>query len=431
MIQYKLTRHTTYLAAQRMMKGSALTTNTDTASPTSRGRLTIVIPALNEEEAIGGTIQNCLDAREPIKRAAQLEDVEIIVVSDGSTDKTVEIARGFDDIQVIEFVRNRGYGAAIKEGWALGHGDLVGFLDGDGTCDASFFGRLCTAAKEEKADVVLGSRLGPDSKMPAIRRLGNRIYAALLGLLCGHQVTDAASGMRVVSRSSLKYLYPLPDGLHFTPSMSAKALMNGLRVVEIPMHYEERIGKSKLHVVRDGLRFFRTILESLLCYKSDTIFLTGVIFCVLMVLLLGLNPTEFYFRNWRLEDWMIYRFVGCTVFASVALLLTLATAFSNRLSRLGPRRKEANAFWPYLVGTIFSGRKLLVIAISFLALGLFLIWGELTQWIRLGTIEQSEIHWSRPVAAAFCLTSAIQTVVFAMLMKVIDLWIDTNVETEV
>lgn len=101
--------------------------------------LTIVIPALNEEEAIGDTISRCLDKSNYIKQEAGLAGVEVIVVSDGSTDRTVEIARGFSEVKVIEFEQNRGYGAAIKEGWRQGSGTLVGFLDADGTCDPSYF----------------------------------------------------------------------------------------------------------------------------------------------------------------------------------------------------------------------------------------------------------------------------------------------------
>src|SRR3954453_2037528 len=97
-------------------------------------KLTVVIPALNEEGAIASTISRCLAAREEIKLATDV-DVEIIVVSDGSTDRTVEIASEFDAVDLIVFEKNRGYGAAIKEGFAKGSGELVGFLDADGTCD--------------------------------------------------------------------------------------------------------------------------------------------------------------------------------------------------------------------------------------------------------------------------------------------------------
>jgi len=159
--------------------------------------LTIVIPALNEQDAIGDTISKCLEARPRIAEAVGLTHVEIIVVSDGSTDRTAEIAQGFMEVKVVVFEQNRGYGAAIKEGWKQGGGTLLGFLDADGTCDPRSFADMCRVAIDESADVVLGSRLGPDSKMPIIRRFGNRVYAFLLGLLCGRQTSDTASGMRV------------------------------------------------------------------------------------------------------------------------------------------------------------------------------------------------------------------------------------------
>src|SRR3954465_416867 len=104
-----------------------------------KNSLTIVIPALDEEAAIAATIARCLDARGRIKDAANLDDVEIIVVSDGSTDRTPEIAQGFEEVRVIVFEKNRGYGAAIKEGFEQGTGSLVGFIDADGTCDPLYF----------------------------------------------------------------------------------------------------------------------------------------------------------------------------------------------------------------------------------------------------------------------------------------------------
>jgi len=381
--------------------------------------LTVVIPALNEEEAIGGTIQRCLDARDYICRVAGLEDVEIIVVSDGSTDRTPEIAKGYSGVQVVVFPENRGYGAAIKEGWRIGRGDLVGFLDADGTCDPRYFAEMSRLAVEESADVVLGSRLGPDSKMPKIRRLGNRIYAFLLGFLCGRHVTDTASGMRVVRRSALAHLYPLPDRLHFTPAMSARALLNNLRVLEIPMKYEDRIGHSKLSVLRDGVRFLQSIFAGVLCYRPEKLFLLAFTACCLLIGVMAAYPTEFYLQNRRLDEWMIYRFVACSVLGSIALLLLLATGLANRMAGLSTRRPEANMFWPSIIASCLQGPGLAVLLGGLSLATVVFWWPGIVEYVTSGSVY---MHWSRLLAGAFSLMCVVQTSVFAVLLKVLEIW---------
>jgi glycosyltransferase involved in cell wall biosynthesis len=381
--------------------------------------LTIVIPALNEEQAIASTISRCLAAREVIKNTAGLDHVEIIVVSDGSTDRTVEIARGFDEIKVIEFERNRGYGAAIKEGFRQGLGNLVGFLDADGTCDPHYFAEMVRAAIDEGADIALGSRMGPDSKMPRIRKLGNRLYALLLGLFCGKQVTDTASGMRVIRRSALAQLYPLPDRLHFTPSMSARALLSGMRVVEIPMKYEERIGTSKLSVLGDGIRFLQTIVEGVLCYRPERIFLMVFTVFLLFSLLLGLYPLEHYAHERRVEEWMIYRFVACFLLGSSGFLLLCAAVISNRMARLGPKRSDGESFWVSLVTHLFEGKTLVVFVIVSLAASLVLLAPGI---IEFATTRRITLHWSRIIVGAFGLLLVFQTLVTAVLLRILALW---------
>jgi glycosyltransferase involved in cell wall biosynthesis len=381
--------------------------------------LTIVIPALNEEDAIGGTIARCLAARERIQSEAGVAHVEIVVVSDGSTDRTAEIAKSYEDVKVIVFKKNQGYGAAIKEGWRQANGSLLGFLDADGTCDPIYFAEMCRVAVEESADVVLGSRLGPESQMPGIRRLGNRIYAFLLGLFCGRQVTDTASGMRVVRRESLKWLYPLPDGLHFTPSMSARALLNDLRLIEIPIPYEERIGRSKLSVLRDGVRFLKTIFSGVLCYRPEKLLLTLFMFCLVALTLLATYPAEFYFQNRRLEEWMIYRFVVCYLLGSFGLMLLLATALTYQMASFGPRRGSANAFWPFVVASVMSGPVLVGILVGLLFLAGVFLWPGMSEYIVTGHIT---LHWSRLLAGVFSISCGLQTAVFALLLKVLSVW---------
>jgi glycosyltransferase involved in cell wall biosynthesis len=396
-------------------------------SPPAGESLTIVIPALNEEGAIGDTITRCMEASAQIKSQADLSDVEIIVVSDGSTDRTAEIAKGFSDVKVIVFRENRGYGAAIKEGWRIGRGTLLGFLDADGTCDPRYFASMCETALTEDADIVLGSRLGPNSKMPKVRRLGNRIYAFLLGLLCGRAITDTASGMRVVRRRSLKYLYPLPDGLHFTPSMSARALLNDLRLVEMPMDYSERVGRSKLSVVHDGVRFLRAIFAGVLCYRPEKLLLLAFITCALLAMLFAAYPTEFYFQHRRLEEWMIYRFVICYILGSCGLMLLLATALTSRMASFGPRRQGSNSFWPAVVASVLSGKSLWLVLGLLLAAALFFLWPGFVEYWQTKSLT---LHWSRLIAGAFSLFSALQTIVFAFLMEVVSVWLKQVEQTQ-
>jgi len=129
--------------------------------------LTIVIPALNEEEAIGDTLRRTREARAFICANSPVSDVDIVVVSDGSTDRTEEIAKTFDDVTVLVFEKNRGYGAAIKCGFEHGRGDLVSFLDADGTCDPKTFAELCRVLEEQQVDLAPGSRMGADSELTA------------------------------------------------------------------------------------------------------------------------------------------------------------------------------------------------------------------------------------------------------------------------
>ena len=111
-------------------------------------------------------------------------------------------------------VPERGYGAALKTGFAAASHDLVGFLDGDATYPPEQFPNLCREIMEDRADLVIGSRLaGAETEMPLIRRLGNLFFARLLTIVGRAAVTDSASGMRVFRKATLELLSPLPDGL--------------------------------------------------------------------------------------------------------------------------------------------------------------------------------------------------------------------------
>lgn len=378
--------------------------------------LTIVIPAYNEEAAIGGTISRCLEARPEIERAAGVRAVSITVISDGSTDRTAEIARGFADVKVIAFGENRGYGAAIKEGFAQSASSLVAFLDADGTCDPHSFAPMCRAAVVKRADIVLGSRMGPGSKMPAIRRLGNKVFALVLSLLTGRQVSDTASGMRVIRREALTRLYPLPDRMHFTPAMSARAIFDGLHIVEVPMPYAERIGQSKLRACRDGVRFLQAIFAALLCYRPERLFLTGLFLCLALAMLLAAYPIEFYWHNGRLEEWMIYRFVACFLLGSCGHGLLTATALAHEVACSGPRR--GIPYWPAVVRSLFTGWCVAAGMVTVAVATTWLLWPGIVELLSTG---HTTLHWSRLLVGAFGLLALVHTATAWILLQVIAL----------
>jgi glycosyltransferase involved in cell wall biosynthesis len=119
-------------------------------------KLLILISALNEEEGIESNIQRCLQASKQIRQNSPVTQIEITAVSDGSTDRTVEIARRYSDvIHRIVLPEKRGYGVAFKERWRQSDADILGFLDADGTCDPNFFAPLCEKLVSEDGDVVL------------------------------------------------------------------------------------------------------------------------------------------------------------------------------------------------------------------------------------------------------------------------------------
>lgn len=228
--------------------------------------LSIVIPAYNEEQGIAEIAGRVLAVAGDLQKVG-VDRLELLVVDDGSKDKTAEIAEAIPGVRLIRHPQNKGYGAALKTGFASSSGELIGFLDADGTYPPEYFPALCERALAGD-DLVIGSRMaGAESQMPATRRLGNLFFAGLLTLIGRQRVSDSASGMRVFKRGVLEKVYPLPDGLNLTPVMSARALHEDLRMSEVPIPYSERLGRSKLSVVRDGTTFLQSIVWTAMYYN--------------------------------------------------------------------------------------------------------------------------------------------------------------------
>lgn len=232
--------------------------------------LSVVIPAYNEESGIAEIVQRVLRVEDDLARAG-VDQLELLVVDDGSADQTATIVNGIaatsQNLRLISHPANRGYGAALKTGFCEARGELIGFLDADGTYPPEYFPSLCQAA-QNGADLVVGSRMaGQESEMPATRRVGNLFFANLLSIVGRQRVTDSASGMRVFRKEVLERISPLPDGLNLTPVMSTRAVHEGIKMVEVPIPYSERLGRSKLSVVRDGSLFLQSMIWTGLTYN--------------------------------------------------------------------------------------------------------------------------------------------------------------------
>jgi glycosyltransferase involved in cell wall biosynthesis len=367
-------------------------------------KLLIAIPALNEEDSIESIIQRSLEARDYIRSRSPVDEIEITVISDGSTDRTVELASRYTDrIHLIVFPQNRGYGAAIKEAWRQSDADLVGFLDADGTCDPKFFAPLCRCAIEDRADIVLGCRLNRDSQMPLLRRVGNVIFATLLSIFSSSRVRDTASGMRVVRRASLGRIFPLPDGLHFTPAMSARAMLSDtVTIKEIDMPYHERAGESKLRVLKDGLRFLKVILQAAFLYRPARPL--GLLAAVMFLAAAGLmiRPILYYIETRTVAEWMIYRFLVSDLFGITACLLFSASYLTDRMASIALTGEVVNRDRKFM-SRFFRGRWFWVWPVSLAVIGGLLVLASVLRWLNTGATYE---HWSRYVVMTFCLSAA-------------------------
>jgi Glycosyl transferase family 2 len=379
--------------------------------------LSVVIPAYNEENGIVDIMERVLAVR-PALQAAGIPELELIVVDDGSRDRTAEIVLAQGGVRLIQQPRNKGYGAALKTGFAAARGELLGFLDADGTYPPEYFPELCQQAMAG-AELVVGSRRsGSDSEMPAVRRLGNLIWSNLVSVLGGERVADPASGMRVFRRDILDRIYPLPDGLNLTPVMSTRAVHEGLRVVEVPIPYKERVGRSKLSVVRDGTRFLSSIVWTALTYNPARILgILGLVMeAVALVILLGLLAARLSGVTTigglgvaAVFSAMVLAVAGVSVFSLGVTFNYLVALFTRRPMRQGLFKKplfkeplERHFGWLGLLAVLGG----LVLGLVSLVLGL-----QGWEVIRL---------WLYMLGAAMLLLIGIQLMIYWILIRVLD-----------
>jgi glycosyltransferase involved in cell wall biosynthesis len=383
----------------------------------------IVIPAYNEEDAVVDILRRSLAAAPKIAAAGLgIDAVEVILVNDGSRDKTAELARTVPGATVIDHPVNKGYGAAIKTGFAAARGEWLGFLDSDGTCDPLFFIELLRLANKDGLDVSVGSRMHPSSKMPAVRVLGNWGFRTLVNLIGGTRLTDVASGMRVMKASALRRLAPLPDGMNFTPAMSVRAALDSrLKMGETFMPYEERVGRSKLSVVKDGLRFLRIILDTAVTFRPLLFFGTGAVLLFLVAAWSLLSrwgaaaaPIPFYLENRRVEDWMIFRVIFATLMLSAAAFLAALGATAQSLVAI-INEDDTSTPGRDVVDSVLTRNFLPWSAVCF-AGAIVLDWRPLASYFKTGHIPTD--LWVIPLVGSLLALTGVEFLAFGLMGRI-------------
>lgn len=248
--------------------------------------VSVVMPCLNEEAAIGACI-------EKIRRAFAAADIdgEIVVCDNGSTDASVAIAERMG-ARVVHQPR-RGYGHAYLKGFAAARGRYLVMGDADDTYDFALIPRFLEALTAGGCDFVTGSRYleGGDKHVTVLHRfVGNPALTAILNLLFGTRYTDVYCGFRAFSREAYERIRPISPGMEFNLELAINAGLAGLKTAEIPIELGPRKGQSKLRTFRDGWRSLRMMLV----YSPNKLFfipgaiLLGCGLGVHLALLLGL-----------------------------------------------------------------------------------------------------------------------------------------------
>ncbi|MAS84106.1 MAG: hypothetical protein CMF44_05625 [Legionellales bacterium] len=248
-------------------------------------KLSIVIPAYNEEEGIVETLKQLISS---------FPDSEIIVVDDGSTDSTVEYVTNFETVNLIKHEFNRGYGSAIKTGMQSATRDYIAWFDADNEHNAENLKNMVEILESKKLVAVLGQR---DRSINKIRGFGKFIIRLLAWSLDVKTGVDLNCGLRVFRREIiLRYLYLLPD--KYSASMTSTIIMIERKYPFIfhPITINQRLGESKV-ALSDGFEALILVLRAITLFSPIRVFLrlsilllsVGIVYGLIKALITGLG----------------------------------------------------------------------------------------------------------------------------------------------
>lgn len=229
--------------------------------------VSIVVPAYNEE----GSISRTIDEIDGVMKSQDYK-YEIIVVDDGSTDGTVEIAKQKPSARIIQHPYNRGYGASLKTGIKNAQGEIILIIDADSTYPVEKIPLLLSHMNEY--DMVVGARTNKDAKIQLIRRPAKWVLSRLANYLSGTKIPDLNSGLRAFKKEiALKFFNILPDQFSFTTTITLGMICSGYTIKYEPISYHRRVGKSKISPIRDTSNFILLIVRTVMYFNPLKVFL--------------------------------------------------------------------------------------------------------------------------------------------------------------
>jgi glycosyltransferase involved in cell wall biosynthesis len=244
-------------------------------------RATLVVPTLDESESIGHVLETFRTAAEAANATAVAPrriEWEVLVVDGGSRDGTAAIAEAAGARVIVE--RRKGYGRAYKTGFAAARGEIIATADGDATYPVETIPALVHRVLEERIDFLTGNRMAFIDRraMTTEHRIGNRALNLFLGVAFHHYLkempggplVDSQSGFWVFRREVLDRVHIDEDGMAFSEELKIEAILRGLRVVEVPIHYGERWGRPKLSSWKDGYRNFVFLAKKRLAVARES-----------------------------------------------------------------------------------------------------------------------------------------------------------------
>lgn len=212
-------------------------------------KISIVIPALNEEQGIGPVLREI-----PISALNQMGyETEILVIDNGSTDRTPHIAREHGAVVIVQPIR--GYGNAYQAGFANASGDIIATGDADLTYPFSILPQIIKKMEEENLEFVNTDRLTYLDKdaMSLSHQLGNWLLLHVIKMLFRWPFKDSQSGMWVFKREIWPKLNVRSSSMPFSQELKIEAYVRGFNCAEVPIFYRARVGEKKLHTIRDGI----------------------------------------------------------------------------------------------------------------------------------------------------------------------------------